>query len=90
MHTASEIARRFSVNPFGMPNFMRSKNGKMENITAVSWQIRNLGKIRVPRIDPSRQVSMSAARAGLKSPNWNQNLTKITEEHRKSYFWTLP
>ena len=44
---------------------MRSKNGEMENITPVSWQIWNLGKIRVPRIDPSRQVSMSAARAGL-------------------------
>ena len=44
---------------------MRSQNGKMENIAPAPWQIWNLGKIRVRQIDPSRQVSMTAARVGL-------------------------
>ena len=48
-----------------LPNFTLSENVKMEHITPLSWQIWNLGKIRVPRINPSRQVSMSVACAGL-------------------------
>ena len=44
---------------------MRSQNEQMEHRKAVSWQFGHLGEIRVPRIDPSRQVSMTAARTGL-------------------------
>ena len=62
---------------------------KFENITYVSWQIWNFGKIRMPRIDPSRQVSINAARAGLYFFIWRQNLTNMSEQLRKSYFPTL-
>ena len=35
------------------------------SIKPVSQQLWTLGQVRVSRIDPSRQVSMDAARAGL-------------------------
>ena len=45
--------------------FHALKKMKIESRDTVSLQIRNFGEIRVPWIDPSRQVSMSAARASL-------------------------
>ena len=38
---------------------------KIENANPISRQFWHLGEIRVPRIDPSRQVSMTAASTGL-------------------------